>query len=106
MDHPETWVQCTQHETAKTKPCRQWAALHSEHRLVLTAHACLSPLGLPCCCRYRAPECLLTDGYYNYKMDMWGVGCVMFEIVALYPLFPGIGLGRYTVYSRLLESLH
>jgi len=38
---------------------------------------------------YRAPECLLTDGYYGYKMDMWGVGCVMFEIIALYPLFPG-----------------
>ncbi|KAJ9439194.1 hypothetical protein DIPPA_25030 [Diplonema papillatum] len=38
---------------------------------------------------YRAPECLLTDGYYNYKMDMWGAGCVFFEIVALYPLFPG-----------------
>lgn len=38
---------------------------------------------------YRAPECLLTDGYYNYKMDMWGVGCVFFEIVSLYPLFPG-----------------
>jgi serine/threonine protein kinase len=39
--------------------------------------------------RYRAPECLLTDGYYNYKMDMWGVGCVFFEIVSLFPLFPG-----------------
>jgi len=38
---------------------------------------------------YRAPECLLTDGYYGYKMDMWGVGCVMFEVAALYPLFPG-----------------
>ena len=38
---------------------------------------------------YRAPECLLTDGYYGYKMDMWGVGCVMFEVLALYPLFPG-----------------
>lgn len=38
---------------------------------------------------YRAPECLLTDGYYGYKMDMWGVGCVLFEILALYPLFPG-----------------
>eukprot|EP00762_Andalucia_godoyi_P008242 ANDGO_02980.mRNA.1 putative serine/threonine-protein kinase DDB_G0268078 len=38
---------------------------------------------------YRAPECLLTDGYYNYKMDMWGVGCVFFEILSLYPLFPG-----------------
>ena len=22
-------------------------------------------------------------------MDLWGVGCVMFEITALYPLFPG-----------------
>ena len=39
--------------------------------------------------RYRAPECLLTDGFYNYKMDMWGVGCVMFEVLSLYPLFPG-----------------
>eukprot|EP00939_MAST-03C_sp_MAST-3C-sp1_P000128 g128.t1 len=38
---------------------------------------------------YRAPECLLTDGYYGYKMDMWGVGCVTFEVIALYPLFPG-----------------
>jgi renal tumor antigen len=38
---------------------------------------------------YRAPECLLTDGYYNYKMDIWGVGCVFFEVLALFPLFPG-----------------
>ena len=38
---------------------------------------------------YRAPECLLTDGYYNYKMDIWGVGCVLFEVMMLYPLFPG-----------------
>lgn len=38
---------------------------------------------------YRAPECLLTDGYYSFKMDIWGVGCVFFEIMSLYPLFPG-----------------
>ena len=38
---------------------------------------------------YRAPECLLTDGYYGHKMDLWGVGCVMFEVIALFPLFPG-----------------
>lgn len=30
---------------------------------------------------YRAPECLLTDGYYNFKMDMWSAGCVFFEIM-------------------------
>ena len=38
---------------------------------------------------YRPPECLLTDGYYGPKMDLWGVGCVLFEIIALFPLFPG-----------------
>ncbi|KAG7246751.1 hypothetical protein CRUP_018789, partial [Coryphaenoides rupestris] len=30
---------------------------------------------------YRAPECLLTDGYYSLKMDVWSVGCVFFEII-------------------------
>jgi renal tumor antigen len=38
---------------------------------------------------YRAPECLMTDGHYGYKMDIWGVGCVFFEILSLFPLFPG-----------------
>lgn len=38
---------------------------------------------------YRAPECLLTDGYYGFKMDTWSVGCVFFEIATLRPLFPG-----------------
>lgn len=38
---------------------------------------------------YRAPECLLTDGWYDYKMDIWSVGCVFFEIISLFPLFPG-----------------
>ena len=38
---------------------------------------------------YRSPECLLTDGFYNYKMDIWGLGCVFYEILTLEPLFPG-----------------
>lgn len=38
---------------------------------------------------YRAPECLLTDGYYTYRMDLWSVGCVFFEVMSLHPLFPG-----------------
>lgn len=38
---------------------------------------------------YRAPECLLTNGYYDLKMDLWGIGCVMFEVISLFPLFPG-----------------
>ncbi|XP_036363155.1 MAPK/MAK/MRK overlapping kinase-like isoform X2 [Octopus sinensis] len=39
---------------------------------------------------YRAPECLLTEGHYTYKMDIWSVGCVFFEIICLRPLFPGV----------------
>jgi len=41
----------------------------------------------------------MTDGYYDskvqlevclwIKMDLWGAGCVMFEIISLFPLFPG-----------------
>ncbi|XP_034015874.1 MAPK/MAK/MRK overlapping kinase-like isoform X2 [Thalassophryne amazonica] len=38
---------------------------------------------------YRAPECLLTDGYYSLKMDIWSAGCVFYEIMSLNPLFPG-----------------
>jgi renal tumor antigen len=28
-------------------------------------------------------------GYYTQAMDTWGVGCVFFEVVSLFPLFPG-----------------
>ncbi|NXW90865.1 MOK kinase, partial [Alopecoenas beccarii] len=38
---------------------------------------------------YRAPECLLTNGYYNYKIDIWSAGCVFYEIISFQPLFPG-----------------
>lgn len=29
---------------------------------------------------YRAPECLLTDGFYGFKMDLWSAGCVLYEM--------------------------
>lgn len=38
---------------------------------------------------YRAPECLLTSGYYTAKMDIWAAGCVFYELLTLTPLFPG-----------------
>ncbi|CAF5021668.1 unnamed protein product, partial [Rotaria sp. Silwood1] len=38
---------------------------------------------------YRAPECILTKGYYEQSVDIWSTGCVMFEILTLKPLFVG-----------------
>lgn len=38
---------------------------------------------------YRAPECLLTNGYYGPKIDIWALGCVFYEIITLHPMFPG-----------------
>ena len=38
---------------------------------------------------YRAPECLLTSGFYGFKMDIWAAGCVLYEVATLQPLFPG-----------------
>ena len=39
---------------------------------------------------YRPPECLLTCGNYGMEMDVWGAGCIQFELTVLYPLFPGL----------------
>ena len=38
---------------------------------------------------YRSPECLLCDGIYTFKMDIWGAGCVLYEVLTKMPLFPG-----------------
>jgi len=38
---------------------------------------------------YRSPECLLTQGWYNSKMDIWAAGCVLYEIATGHPLFDG-----------------
>jgi renal tumor antigen len=39
---------------------------------------------------YRAPECVITNGFYGQAVDVWGAGCVLFELITLRPLFPGI----------------
>ncbi|KAE8123954.1 hypothetical protein FH972_018867 [Carpinus fangiana] len=38
---------------------------------------------------YRAPELLLGTKQYSTAIDMWSVGCIMAELVAKEPLFPG-----------------
>ena len=38
---------------------------------------------------YRAPEVVLKSTNYDYKIDMWAIGCIMAELFMLYPIFPG-----------------
>ena len=38
---------------------------------------------------YRPPDVLLGSIEYTMSIDMWGVGCIYFEMVAGRPLFPG-----------------
>ena len=49
---------------------------------------------------YRAPEVILLQESYNYKIDIWSVGCIFAELLSMMrdnfshfterkPLFPG-----------------
>lgn len=38
---------------------------------------------------YRAPECILTSGLYGKAVDIWAVGCMLYELLTTRPLFPG-----------------
>ena len=38
---------------------------------------------------YRAPELILGQEYYGYKVDLWSVGCIIAEMFLGHPLFMG-----------------
>lgn len=38
---------------------------------------------------YRAPEVMVSCQEYDYKIDVWAVGCILAELVGRQPLFPG-----------------
>ena len=50
---------------------------------------------------YRAPEILLGSSFYNEKVDMWGLGCVIAELYLNRPLFPGSS--TLNQISRIIE---
>jgi glycogen synthase kinase 3 beta len=38
---------------------------------------------------YRAPELIFASNKYNEAIDIWAVGCILFELITKTPLFPG-----------------
>jgi serine/threonine protein kinase len=39
---------------------------------------------------YRAPEVIL-GGLYDLSIDIWSIGCILYEMITFSPLFPGDG---------------
>lgn len=59
---------------------------------------------------YRSPELLLCCKEYSHQIDMWSVGCIFAEFLAMSPLFPGKSevdqLNRiFQVFSHTNEEL-
>lgn len=38
---------------------------------------------------YRAPELILASEKYDFSIDIWAVGCILFELLVKTPMFPG-----------------
>lgn len=38
---------------------------------------------------YRSPELLMGSTSYRFYVDIWSLGCIIYEMITLEPLFPG-----------------
>ncbi|CDW76604.1 serine threonine-protein kinase mak [Stylonychia lemnae] len=53
----------------------------------------------------KAPECVLKSRSYNYKVDIFAVGCIMAELFTLQPLFPGEdAIDQFKVLIKILGT--
>jgi cyclin-dependent kinase 2 len=54
---------------------------------------------------YRAPEIILSDPNYDYKIDVWSLGCVFFELVAKKPLVVESEDDNFKLMKNVLEVI-
>ena len=43
---------------------------------------------------YRAPELILACNRYDFSIDIWATGCIIFELLTKTPMFPGDSEGH------------
>jgi glycogen synthase kinase 3 beta len=46
---------------------------------------------------YRAPELILACHKYDFSIDIWATGCIIFELLTRTPMFPGEAEGIQVV---------
>lgn len=54
---------------------------------------------------YRAPEIMLNASHYSTAIDMWSVGCILFELLTYKAVFPGSDyINQLTLIFELLGT--
>ena len=54
---------------------------------------------------YRPPEIYL-NGKYNYKLDIWSMGCILYELITLKPLFNAKSNDNNNIQNMNLLKVH
>ena len=54
---------------------------------------------------YRAPEIALGYPHYDYKTDIWSVGCILYEMIAKRAFIPNVPENNDDVLSTILGAL-
>ena len=55
---------------------------------------------------YRAPELILGSIYYDYSIDVWATGCILFELITRTPMFPGDAEGLSSCKGARIYNHH
>lgn len=42
---------------------------------------------------YRCPDLIIGSNHYDWSIDVWATGCILFELLTRTPLFPGVSEG-------------
>jgi serine/threonine protein kinase len=58
-----------------------------------------------CTSWYRAPEIILNYPHYDYKSDVWALGCIFFEMIANIQFLAGSPEHNNNLISKILELL-
>lgn len=55
---------------------------------------------------YRAPEICTQTSDYDYRSDLWSLGCIIFEMVGSKPFLADVEDSSEAVFNAILDRLH